>query len=86
MMRAELFSPNMLCICFPISSTLESESLYDEDRACRVSPTFLPMVSGSGDRRDSRVDLPAWHFLVDKEVTETKRTVFDAIGDVPVTL
>lgn len=43
------------------------------------------MVSGSGDRRDSRVDLPAWHFLVDKEVTETKRTVFDAIGDVPVT-
>ena len=44
------------------------------------------MVSGSGDRRDSRVDLLAWHFLVDKEVTETKRTVFDAIGDVPVTL
>ena len=70
---------------FPISSTLESESLYDEDRACRVSPTFLPMVSGSGDCRP-RVDLSCVHFLADKEVTETKRTVFDAIGDVPVTL
>jgi len=45
--------------------------------------TFHLILRSSGGRRDSHMNLPAWRFLVVKEATETKRAVFDGIGNAP---